>query len=269
MNIHDILRFPRRIFDVLEDLQSAVVIVRDYATVVAEKQHRDCQAITRGYSDRIEELTARIDELESEARKHADQVAAWKSEEKLWGDTCGDLRVLIAELETSYNNLARVGLESDRKLTAWSESCERLRTQLDAEYSKVTTLSARRDELESQLKSRYSQPLPWRPIGEFEVGRLATFQNRTKSGTSTWSGTMEQPSATHFLYLDGPRPAKPEPKAVAWAVVTENGTLHHHDSYPLVWTSTDPLAESNCQEFCDRKNLIGKYRAVRLAIVEE
>jgi hypothetical protein len=265
MNIHDILRFPRRVSEVLDDLHVAVEAARDFTNrpptsqreaalkSQVERQLEHIRKLESRRDSRIEELTARIAELESEAKKHADQVAAWKTEEGRWVEETEAYRFKIAELESQEQQVANTLGEQDRILRGIIADLE----------SQLLTARDSLDCANNQITELQSQPLPWRPIGEYVSGR-AVFR------TATGFTRMHQYSDNaHFICLDGPMPAKPESQVVAWAVVTENGTLHHHDSYPLVWTSTDPLAESNCQEFCDRKNLIGKYRAVRLAIVEE
>jgi hypothetical protein len=273
--IHDILRFPRRISEVLDDLHVAVEAARDFTNrpptsqreaalkSQVERQLEHIRKLESRRDSRIEELTARIAELESEAKKHADQVAAWKTEEGRWVEETEAYRFKIAELESQEQQVANTLGEQDRILRGIIADLE----------SQLLTARDSLDCANNQITELQSQPLPWRPIGEFDeenCDACVIFMRGNTHKTVEFPGEDGAPrDATHFLYLDGPVPAKPEPKVVAWAVVTENGTLHHHDSYPLVWTSTDPLAESNCQEFCDRKNLIGKYRAVRLAIVEE
>jgi hypothetical protein len=255
MTIHDILRFPRRISEVLGDLHHAVAITRDYAAVVAEKQYRDCQVITRGYSDRIGELTARITELESSLETSHEAERSLESK-------CTELE---SQLKTSEHSD-----ETDQG------------DHLTGAENMVTFLSARVKELESQLKARDSQPLPWRPIGEYvEIdGALPIFKGpRTPksqvTGLPLKTGPLfylhQHEEATHFLYLDVPTPAKAEPKVVAWAVVDGDGKhIISEHAIPMVWNISDPDCCNNAKGRCstyDGNNR--KYRAVRLAIVEK
>jgi uncharacterized coiled-coil DUF342 family protein len=182
MTIHDILRFPRRLSEVLDDLHDAVATMRSVNKTSIER------SLEPRRDSLIEELTTRVNELDSEAKKHAYQVASWKAEEDRWAEETEAYRSHVSELEA-------------RLLTT--------RDSLDCANNQI-------DELESQLKSRDSQPIPWRPVGEYDEDNCdacVIFMRGNAHSTVEFPGEDGAPrDATHFLYLDGPMPAEPEDK---------------------------------------------------------
>jgi hypothetical protein len=333
MTIHDILRFPRRISEVLDELHCAAKAVRNMANnqpipqreaALKSQVARQLEHIRKLESrsdSRIEELTGELSNArDAIKRMEQDAIMCSASYNKLNREKeVKDAR--ITELESQIKT-------EQQKSAAWSESCEALRTRNDTEHRKMGELEAKRDELESQiltaldsldcanneitdrkiridklegknaqlkrnnteidasrsewirkcnelesqLKARDSQPLPWMPIGEFEneIGRVPVFMN--ERGYS-WLSQDPIHGATHFLYLDGPMPvpAKPEPQVVAWAVVDENGDILMENGIEVLWSTA---TTDKAREFCEKRCVNSMYsqrslKVVGLAIVEE
>jgi chromosome segregation ATPase len=172
MTIHDILRFPRRVSEVLDDLHvvaNTLHAMRMRNELSPPKSQREA-ALSSQVESQLEHirkletspetsheaersLDSRTSELESDAKKHAYQVESWKAEEKLWGDSCGDLRVRIADLEsqllTTHDSLDCANskiTETESEVVAWTTRCAKDEERLAESNRKVAVL-------ESQLKA--------------------------------------------------------------------------------------------------------------------
>jgi predicted RNase H-like nuclease (RuvC/YqgF family) len=224
-----------------------------------------------------------VAELDHKAEHHAFQVEMWKAEELRWCEEMESCKFKIAELETDLDNSrdARKRLEQEALLRTVGAT-ERRITELESELAKLkfgekawisdiqhvtdenAGLRNKVTELESTITALRSGALPWRPIGEYEIGRIAAFRHSNPEGY--WASCALSGGATHFIYLDQPSP-KPAPKVVAWAVVNVNGDIAFgSDEVDIMFSAIDPRAESWCRIRCqDHTDL----RAVRLVILED
>jgi hypothetical protein len=289
MTIHDILRFPRRVSEVLDDLHAAAKFVEgaslNYSVVgdaVASRAVAD-SALYRAKKE-IDALRARVNELESSeqlcanalhanSKSHLEEVGRLTFSRDQARERIVDLesQLLTARdsLDCANNEITDRKIRID-KLEGKVAQLKRNNTEIDATRCGWILKC---NELESQLKDRDSQPLPWRPITEDMVshsGRVL-FLRRTGAVVQQFADEDIVPGdATHFIYLDGPMPAKPEPEVVAWAVVDRNSALCQSFGRNLVFDAADTQAEERAitAASSDRGNM-DCWRAARLAIVED